>query len=112
MGFEDGDMTKYQESKQTVLGAKLVGTAGTQRKDGTGVAPQSDKNVVVKRERLFTLLQEEHLQERIKAREERVDDPRESAGIFRLHDGGEIPEVKPMDVEDSDPTSRGVTHFS
>jgi hypothetical protein len=112
MGFEDGKMTKYQGSTRSFMGASLEVPAASPRQDETGLALSEGKNVVVKRERLFTLLQEEHLQERIKAREERPDSPQESAGIFRLHDGGPLPEVKPMEAEDSDPTSRGVTHFS
>ena len=72
---------------------------------------EQNSNVVVKRERLFNLLQEEHLQERLAARETSVSIDTPSAGVFRLYGADPLPDLRPMEAENKDPTSQGVVTF-
>ncbi|MEH6834039.1 MULTISPECIES: hypothetical protein [Falsihalocynthiibacter] len=92
-----------------------ISQGGTDVSNGTADAKNKVqkrfRNVVVKRERLFNLLQEEHLKERLAAQEENVSKDTPSAGVFRLYGTGPLPEVKPMAAENDDPTSQGVVTF-
>lgn len=67
--------------------------------------------VVVKRERLFSLLQEENIRERLTSRDATNASDTPSAGLFRLYGSDPLPEIKPMEAENDNPTSLGViTH--
>jgi hypothetical protein len=115
-GVEDGKMSEHNEISSTDMGVSRSNEekhiiSQTCEKPQRLEPSTGGPNVVVKRERLFNLLQEEHLKERLIARGIGDDAVAVSAGVFRLYGGEKIPEVKPLELENDDPTSLGIVTF-